>query len=161
MPIPIPDLSCPCVTDRLQGNVPETDPDTKDCPRTTNLRPIPTVPNRKPGIVKPIFPEGKTQERSRFRQNKPKPDPDQETATKPQSVNIVDKTSLLKLWATLVWQWIGCSSLAVSGCYSIRRLVNSVMFPVRVRTLIESCMHNGCITVVGINTPLQCTLWTI
>ena len=80
-----------------------------------------------------------------------------QTAT---SVNVVDKTSLLKLWATLVCQCIGYRSLAVSGSYRIRRLVNSVMLPVRVRTLIEACTRNGCITVVGINTPLQCTLLT-
>ena len=77
-----------------------------------------------------------------------------------QCVNIVDKTSLLKLWATIVWQCIGCISLTVSGRYRIRRLFDSVMLLVRVRTLIEACTCNCCITVVGINITLQCTLWT-
>ena len=67
------------------------------------------------------------------------------------TVNIFDKTLLLKLWATIVWQCIGCNSLAVSGRYRIRRLVNSVMLSVCVRALIEAFTHNRFITVVGIN----------
>ena len=74
------------------------------------------------------------------------------------SVNAFYKTSLLTLLATLVWKCIGCNSLVVSSRYRRRRLFNSMMLPVCVQTFIEACTRNGCIAVVGINIPLQCTL---
>ena len=81
-------------------------------------------------------------------------------------VNIFNKTLLIKLWATLVWQCIGCSSLAVIGRYRIRRLVHSVMLTVHVRTLIEACTRNGCITVVELTHPCNslfelCVSWRL